>query len=57
MNIYVEDVCCYTPIQTLFFFGLVRHGNNTLGSIAIPSWSPGKDFVTDNSQDLVSHTL
>jgi len=41
----------------IFFVCVARRRNNTLGSIAIPNWPPGKDFVTDNSQDLVSHTL
>jgi len=39
------------------FFCVARHRSNTLGSIAIPKWPPGKDFVRDTSHDLVSHTL
>jgi hypothetical protein len=56
MNTYVEDVCCYPSVQTIFFC-VARHRSNTLGSISITNWPPGKDFVTGNLYDLVSHTL
>jgi len=36
-------------------FFVARHRSKTLGSVTIPNWPPGKDFVTDNSQDSFSH--